>query len=239
MSRQEQHGGQHEWKRYVELLLDRETPVVLYRGWGVADGQVVNGLIGKDPVLDVKGRPHHLCQEVPSSAQGREGQGRDRDDEQHEKRSRKQTPSTPSPEPSQSQATGALHLGEQVAPDQEPGDHKEDINTNEAARQPVRPQVVEQHQANCQRPKALDVRTQYALPTLHHAGTPSQPLSGTHIRAITQNQAQSLRPRARLTLTPNGAAVGAEPDAASLRVLPCRPAGPRAAHIALRPASVG
>ena len=122
----------------VELLLDGQRPQVIERrrrpglpGRGeVRD--VVQDLV---PVARVRGRGQQRQPQrslLPGLDHGRRGG----DHDQHHGQRRQQAPGSPGPEARQVQAAGAVVPGDQQIGDQEPAEHEEDVDAEEAAGQP-------------------------------------------------------------------------------------------------------
>jgi hypothetical protein len=167
-----EQGDDHQQQRPddVELLLHREGPEVLDRGGGDVLGEVVHRAVGQAPVHEVERRGDDvLAGDLPPvlrQDEAREHRGDDQDDA----RRGEQTFGAPGVEGDQRDGAAAVELGEQQSGDQEPGDDEEDVDADETAGQVGQPGVVEQHQADRDRPEALDVRAE--------TGPPVRPVRG-------------------------------------------------------------
>jgi len=150
---------QHHQQREddVELLLDRQRPVVLYRRRVVVRGEVVDGIVGEQPVLPVQRGRRELGEELLPQLTRHDGIGGGGGQDQHEQ-GRGQQPFGPSgPEGRQVDPAGVGTLAEQMRGDQEPGDGEEDVDADETAGEAVGPEMVERDRAHPDSTKRLDL----------------------------------------------------------------------------------
>ncbi len=140
----------------VELLLDRQAPHVPQRreraGRGVplTDPDLVPVRHVADPAEDVTAQLAELLAfEDP----------RVRDHQQeHEEQRRKQSPSAASPEATKADVPGPFVLTDEQQRDQVAADHEENLDPEEAARQPDVVGVVHHHGDDGERPHAVEAR---------------------------------------------------------------------------------
>ena len=155
-------GREQHQKRphHIELLFERQRPVVLHSGRVAAVVQVVGGVEREVPVLDVEGRREDLADLVRQGRRRREvGRHRDeRAEQEHQQRCRQQASGSPRPELPQPHGSRRGQLAHQVRGDQESRDHEEDVDTDVSAGEAGRPEVVEHHRQDGDRPQALNVR---------------------------------------------------------------------------------
>jgi hypothetical protein len=146
-----QPGGQYQRPHEVELLLERQRPVVLQQRRAPEAGEV--RVRGEDlvPVVDVEDRGQRVDPEL-SEIGGEERRHHDHADDDHGHRGGQQAPSPCAPEPEQVQRAGAPVLGQQQRCDQVAAEDEEDIDAEEPARQPRDAGVVQQHAGHRDRP---------------------------------------------------------------------------------------
>ncbi len=104
--------------------------------------EVLHTLVGEHPVLRVDGAGRDLLQErlpVQLRNEGHHAQG---GDHEHDERGRQEAADASRPELRERDTAGARHLLQEVLRDQEARDDEEDV-ADEAAGEPVRPQVVD------------------------------------------------------------------------------------------------
>ena len=189
-----QPGGADEEERppEVELLLDRERPVVLH-GAGEVLGPEVVGRLGREaPVHDVgtrrRGLHGVLAPHRHRRPQDRPGQR----DQEHDEGERQQPARPARPEPAERHASRvAVERVAEVPGDQVAGEHEEDVDPDVAARDRTRPQVEEDDGQHRDRPQRLDlgeepwsrvrahrVRTwPHTQHGRHRSGAPVRPMS--------------------------------------------------------------
>ena len=141
----------------VELLLDRQRPVVLHRGGLGALGEVVDRAPRQDPVDDVDRRPDDVAAYLaPPPPRHQEPRG-DRDRDEDEDGRRQQPAGPPRHEPWPRDRARGGQLAQQQPGDEVAGDDEEDVDAEEAVRQERQARVVDQHEQDGDRPQALDV----------------------------------------------------------------------------------
>ncbi len=134
----EERGEQQEQRPDdVELLLDRERPVVLEGGRVVRRGEVVDGVRGEDPVHDVERRADRLPPRVGPARVRRERGDADRRHEDDEQRRGQEATRAPGPEFGEPDPGAGLRLHE-VRGDEVAGDDEEDVDPGVARRAPRR-----------------------------------------------------------------------------------------------------
>ncbi len=154
---EDQHGPDE-----VELLLDRQRPVVAERRDGAVGREVVRAGAREVPVGDEEGRPDRVPQ-AGLGAHHVEDEERDRRrDHEHEQRGRHDAAAAALVEVEERDRLGALVLLEQQARDEEAADDEEDVDAHEAAGGPVE-EVVDDDGHHREGAQALDVRAEAAV----------------------------------------------------------------------------
>ena len=134
----------------VELLLDRERPVVLERRGRPQGGQVVGADRLEVEVRQEDGRPPPVVGRVIAEDEAEEDVG-GHDDDHNDQGRRGKDPSAPTRvEADDRRPTGALSFAQQQPGDHEAGDDEEDVDPDVAAGEAGYAGVVEDHQ---QRPR--------------------------------------------------------------------------------------
>ena len=155
----------------VELLLERQRPVVLHHG-RVVRGEVVDRAEGERPVLEVEGAREDLPERVHQAGQRQDEQRRDGGEHEHGDGCRQQPAHALRPEGRQPDPPRPLQFAGQLAGDEVAGDDEEDVDADVAAGEAPRPEVVEHHEDDGNRPQPLDVRLKVSR--LRRAGTRAQ-----------------------------------------------------------------
>ncbi len=161
----------------VELLLDRERPVVLERrGRGVVL-EVVGAVARELEVGREERRPERVLDRAGRLDRAQEVDRRRHRRDDHQRR-RGQDPAGPAGvEAEQRDPAVALGLGDQQTGDQEARDHEEDVHADEAAVERPDLGVVQDHEQDGQGPEPLDVLSEARLHGRHRrSGTPASPL---------------------------------------------------------------
>jgi len=137
--------GQHHCREDdVELLLDGQRPRVPERRGSGHDVGVGRAVEDQLPVGEVPQRPQRVLPEaieLPSSRPGRAVEA-DTSDQQQQRRS--EAPGPTQVEGSQVEAAGRGHLVHDDRCDEEPGQHEEDVDAQEPARQSRGGEVVDE-----------------------------------------------------------------------------------------------
>ena len=141
----------------VELLLDRQRPVVLHRRRGRVRAEVVDRLLGEVPVLHVERAGRDLGVELRPDALRGDEEGRDRDEHQDQEGCRQDPAGATGPEAGQRDRSPAVGLADQVPGDQEARDGEEDIHADVAAGDQLGPVVEEDHGHHRQAAQRLDL----------------------------------------------------------------------------------
>ena len=184
--RQAQHPDEHERRRQAEraglaagrpgepadqqqrpdevvLLLHRQRPVVLQRGRRLPLGEVVGADGGEADVGRERGDPDGVLDDLDRADQREEGDGGDDRRHGHQRGRGEDPPGAPRVEAHQRDPARAGRLAHQQRGDQEPGDHEEDVDADEAARERAEARVSHDHQQHGERAKTLDVGPEMAL----------------------------------------------------------------------------
>ena len=165
-------GGEDERPEEVELLLDRERPEVAEERGPLEALEV--GLVGEDevPVGEVGERGDRVAAQLvdPVRLDDRGDDHRHRDEDADR---RQQPPRPPHPEAPQPHVAAAAELAQQQRGDQVAADHEEDVDAEEAARQPADAGVVEEDGEDRQRPQRVDPGEVGEAAVLWPAHTPS------------------------------------------------------------------
>ena len=213
----------------VELLLHRQRPQVQEHRRAAELVEV--GLVGEDevPVGDVPERrqggpaqPRHLAV-VEDDHVGQ-------DHGHHHEERREQAAGAADPEPHQVDRAGGAPLGEQQRGDQVAADHQEDVDAQEAAGQPARPDVVGDDRRHGDRPQPVHpghVRQTGSArrPGGAHAG--AVPVRPEVRAAVTQSIVLGAWRRGRSGQRYRGFAGGAKPPALPATPRPSPACSPR------------
>jgi hypothetical protein len=143
-SRRDVERTEQEWPEKVELLFDRERPIVDQRIGVDVRGEVVGRAVDEEPVRNVQKGRFEGVDRRRNVCSGRDRGVDDRGDQQCGEGRRKQTTHTSgveAPEPNSIEGTQIAH---QQLRHQVPRQHKEHVDTDEAAREPI-DAGVEQH----------------------------------------------------------------------------------------------
>jgi len=150
----------HHWPDQVELLLHRERPEVQQRrrvGRAELGAEVVAELDGEAPVDDEEADGDGVVAER-LLRQGRQQPVRgDEGDHRDERGGGQKAASAPGPEGSQRDGARAMELFQQQAGDEEPGQHEEHVDADEAAGELSQPEVEQEHQHHGDGPQAFHV----------------------------------------------------------------------------------
>ena len=151
------HGEQrerHQRPDEVELLLDRERPEVHEQlGGGLVEVARAGGDL--EPVRREGERADHLAPDVDEQVLADEPRDEHAgDDAQHERG--QQSPGAAHPELGERDTTGAVVLTDEQRGDEEARDDEEDVDAEEAAGQPRRVEVVDEHTGDRKRAKSVE-----------------------------------------------------------------------------------
>ncbi len=150
-------GDHQDGPDQIELLLDRERPVVLCDAGRVVQCRVIDRHRREEPVLHIE-RTGCDLQSVPFPARvWEEDHDKYSGHEEDQERRRQQAPDASRIERAQSDMTSPRDLVEQVACDQEAGDDEEHIHADVPASHAGRPQVIEDDRGDGECPQRLDV----------------------------------------------------------------------------------
>ena len=152
-----EHERQKERPHQVELLLDRERPVVLDgRGWQPLR-EVVDALAGEVDVCGEEDGPDAVEHSLFGSSEVQEVYSSQIGDDQRECGGRKDPLGAPSVELSQRDVAAFRGTREEQPGDEEAGQHEEYVDTDEAAPQEPYPGVPEHDEEDGNSAKALNV----------------------------------------------------------------------------------
>ena len=155
-------GGEVQQRRpdQIELLLDRERPVVLIRRGSRVRRQVVGALRGESEVGNEE-RGGHRVARGSGDLQGRKDQIRHQQgDEQRQDRGRQDPPGATCVELPERDLSRALDVAGDEPGDEKAGDHEEHVNADEPSAQARHTCVVGHDGDDRDRAQALDVGTE-------------------------------------------------------------------------------
>ncbi len=141
----------------VELLLDRQGPVVLHRRGAHVRGEVVHLAAREHPVDDVRRCGRDVDGDVPPSQAGDDDERHGGRDDEHEDRGGEEPADPAADEPQPGDGSGGLELDDEESGDEEARDDEEDVDTDEATAQ-REPGVVGEDGEDRDGAKPLDVR---------------------------------------------------------------------------------
>jgi hypothetical protein len=159
----ERHDGQaHDEQQRpddVELLLDRQRPVVLERrGTDTLDRvEVVDALMGEVHVGSECRGPERVDDHPARVDQAHPGQREEHGDDRDQGGRRQDAPGPAGPERAEGDRPGLLHLSVEESGDQEARDDVEDVHADEAAGQERDSGVGSDDSQDCDRSQPLDV----------------------------------------------------------------------------------
>ena len=156
-----QHDDQHQRPHPVELLLDREAPVVVERRALAGRPGHLLGVAASpgegDPVVDLSQRAPEVAAQVGDAVE-LAGPRRHHHAEQAHQAGRQQAAHPAGVERTGVEATGAIVLHQRQARDQEPRQREEHRHADVAARHPSVPGVEHQHHRHGDRPHPVERR---------------------------------------------------------------------------------
>ena len=142
----------------VELLLDRERPVVLHRaGQRLFEGEVVDRLGDEVPVDEVERRGEHVGGHLLALGRREQRPRRDHGEGQHDHRQGQQALGPAGVEAADRERAAALDLGQDQAGDQKAGEHVEDVEPDVAAAGTGQAGVAGEDEDQGEAPDPLDV----------------------------------------------------------------------------------
>jgi hypothetical protein len=150
-------GRQQERDHEVELLLDRQGPVVLERRGCVIRGEVV-GLDRGEPDVRTEARgPDGILGHLLRTEEREAVEGHSRRRQEHHRGRGDDPPGAAGVERDDGDPIGLLGLAHQQANDEEAGDDEEDIDTDESTREPAEPGMSCDHEEDGDRSQTLDI----------------------------------------------------------------------------------
>ena len=152
---------QRRWPHEVELLLDRERPVVLdwrHQNWRLREQlRVARRPSNPGPVVEVCERTEQLPPHIRNETEF--AQPAERDDPQQAQQARRQQAFEPTAiKPAQRHPAVLFHLREQQRRDQESRQREEHRNAQVAAAHPAEPGVENQHHCDGDSPHSVQRR---------------------------------------------------------------------------------
>ena len=151
-----EQGADEQRPDHIELLLDRERPVVLQRAGGVLRPHVVGRSRRQNPVLGVQGRSSGVSGHARQQALGQPHQAGRQGGQENNGRGRQKATDPTAPELDDVAGPGG-RVPQQVRGDQEPRKDEEDVDAHIAALQSMRPQVVNQDRHHGHGSQTLDI----------------------------------------------------------------------------------
>lgn len=157
-ARERDHTDEQYGPDEIELLFQRERPIVLHRRWHVVLTEVVNSVECENPVLDTQRTGTDLLRGVHPDPAGREQQRRDESHCQNQGGGGKESADTTGPERRQVDGAAGFDFPEQMSGDEVPRDTEEDVDSDVAAREPIRPQVEHNYEHDRECAQSLNLR---------------------------------------------------------------------------------
>src|SRR5699024_2624331 len=170
------HQHQQQRPHDIELLLHRQRPKMLNRRNPHPLSQIIHRPSSPHPIHHIQRRTHDVPTKSAPLHHRPRSPRQDRSDHQHQPRRRQQPLRPPRLTPRQRHPPLLLQLPDQQPRDQEPRDHKENINPHKPTRKHLHhTRVIDQHQPNRNSPQPLNIRPK--TPTPHtrrtHRGPPA------------------------------------------------------------------
>ncbi len=147
----------------VELLLDRQRPVVLQRGGALLLGEVVGADRGEVDVGREERHPHRVGDHVERVHDAEPEQRGDHCGDRHQGGGGQDPAGPAGVEVADRQVAAALDLAEEQLGDQEAGDHEEDVHPDEAAGEERNTGMARDHGQHGDRTEPLDVSAEGRL----------------------------------------------------------------------------